>query len=74
MAHMQGANAVVAQHEKSLEKDQVSVLLFRQLKLSNVGNIWLGILQFTGAHCFLRFFTLLENLDLHFTSARCGNP
>ena len=34
---MQGANAVVAQHEKSLERDQVSIMLFRQLKLSNVG-------------------------------------
>lgn len=35
---MQGANAVVAQHEKSLERDQISIMLFRQLKLSNVGN------------------------------------
>jgi hypothetical protein len=39
MAHMQGANAVVAQHEKSLERDQVSIMLFRQLKLSNVGSL-----------------------------------
>lgn len=35
---MQGANAVVAHHEKSLERDQVSIMLFRQLKLSNVGH------------------------------------
>lgn len=40
MAHMQGANAVVSQHEKSLERDQVSTMLFRQLKLSNVGKAW----------------------------------
>lgn len=41
---MQGANAVVAQHEKSLERDQVSIMLFRQLKLSNVGNLQLDFL------------------------------
>lgn len=35
---MQGANAVVAQYEKSLERDQVSILLLRQLKLANVGD------------------------------------
>ncbi|CEJ54055.1 hypothetical protein PMG11_00380 [Penicillium brasilianum] len=36
MAHMQGANAVVAQYGKSLERDQISIMLFRQLKLSNI--------------------------------------
>lgn len=33
---MQGANAVMARYEKVLEKDQLSILLLRQLKLSNV--------------------------------------
>ncbi|KAJ5183429.1 hypothetical protein N7492_001045 [Penicillium capsulatum] len=36
MAHMQGANAVVARHRKSLERDELSKLLVRQLKLSNI--------------------------------------
>lgn len=33
---MQGANAVMARHRKSLERDELSKLLVRQLKLSNV--------------------------------------
>lgn len=37
MAHVQGANAMLARHEKSMERNQVSTLLLRQLKLSNVG-------------------------------------
>ncbi|KAJ5278762.1 hypothetical protein N7478_004134 [Penicillium angulare] len=36
MAHMQGANAVLALHEKSLKRDQLSTMLLRQLKLSNI--------------------------------------
>ncbi|KAJ5106309.1 hypothetical protein N7456_002984 [Penicillium angulare] len=36
MAHMQGANAVLARHEKSLKRDQLSTMLLRQLKLSNI--------------------------------------
>ena len=36
MAHMQGANAVLSRHEKSLKRDQLSSMLLRQLKLSNV--------------------------------------
>lgn len=36
MAHMEGANAVLARHEKSLERDELSTLLLRHLKLSNV--------------------------------------
>jgi hypothetical protein len=74
MAHMQGANAIVAQHEKSLERDQVSIMLFRQLKLSNVGNPTARHVQPTFAHFISRFFTPLENPDRPSTSARCGNP
>lgn len=36
MAHMQGANAVIAKHHKSLERNELSKMLLRQLKLSNV--------------------------------------
>ena len=36
MAHMQGANAVIAKHYKSLERNELSKMLLRQLKLSNV--------------------------------------
>lgn len=38
MAHTQGANAVLAQREGSLGKDELSIMLVRQLKLSNVSN------------------------------------
>lgn len=75
MAHMQGANAVVAQHEKSLERDQISNMLFRQLKLSNVRNPTAPFFfyQPTVTYSISRSFTLLENPDLLFTSAQCGN-
>lgn len=33
---MEGANAVLARHEKALERDELSVMLLRHLKLSNV--------------------------------------
>lgn len=36
MAHMEGANAVLARHQKSLERDPLSTMLLRHLKLSNV--------------------------------------
>ncbi|KAJ5630010.1 hypothetical protein N7528_003667 [Penicillium herquei] len=36
MAHMQGANAVLARHEKSLKRNQLSTMVLRQLKLSNI--------------------------------------
>jgi hypothetical protein len=35
---MEGANAVLARHQKFLEKDHLSLLLLRQLKLSNVSS------------------------------------
>lgn len=39
MAHMEGANAVLARHEKSLERDELSTMLLRHLKLSNVSRL-----------------------------------
>lgn len=39
MAHMQGANAVLSRHKKSLKRDQLSSMLLRQLKLSNVSRL-----------------------------------
>lgn len=41
---MQGANAVVARHRKSLERDELSKLLVRQLKLSNVSRFGPSVL------------------------------
>ncbi|KAJ5340474.1 hypothetical protein N7541_009598 [Penicillium brevicompactum] len=35
-AHMQGANAVLARHQGNMKKDQVSAVLVRHIKLSNV--------------------------------------
>lgn len=39
MAHMEGANAVLAQHHQKLKGDQMSKMLLRHLKLANVGNL-----------------------------------
>jgi len=36
MAHMEGANAVLAQHHQSLVGDEISKMLLRHLKLANV--------------------------------------
>lgn len=36
---MEGANAVLARHEKSLERDELSTMLLRHLKLSNVSGL-----------------------------------
>lgn len=74
MAHMQGANAVVAQYERSLEGDQVSILLLRQLKLANVDDSSSLHFQPAITDSEFRYFMPLESPDRPFTSARCGNP
>lgn len=71
---MQGANAVVAQYEKSLEGDQVSILLLRHLKLANVGDSSSLHFEPAIADSEFRYFTPLDGPDRPFTSARCGNP
>ncbi|KAK9851800.1 hypothetical protein MYU51_009327 [Penicillium brevicompactum] len=38
-AHMQGANAVLARHQGNMKKDQVSAVLVRHIKLSNMAQV-----------------------------------
>lgn len=36
MAHMEGANALLARHHQSLVEDEISKMILRHLKLANV--------------------------------------
>ena len=55
---MQGANAVLARHQGNMKKDQVSAVLVRHIKLSNVS---LGMEEVFFANTDTkRYFTLLE--------------
>ena len=70
---MQGANAMLARHEKSMERNQVSTLLLRQLKLSNVGEKVLHVNGLQGCSDMVRYFMPLGNPSLLLITSQRGD-
>jgi hypothetical protein len=69
MAPLQGANDVLAHHEKLLRSDQLSSMLLRQLKLANVRGYAIFVVTGSNLQSYLMPF---QNPNQPSSSVKCG--